>query len=158
MPEAHLARPRFVFRRRYWLYYVLAMLFGARKQIFITFGPWVLVRIFNQPAYIFAKLWIVASLLGIVVQPLLGRAIDRFGERSILMIDSFLVFLVCAGYGLSHGIAWREGALWLLYVCFVMDLLLFGVNMARSTYLAKIAERPEDVAPTLTGGRRPSWC
>jgi hypothetical protein len=49
MPDAHLRRPHFVWRRQYTLYYVLSVLFGARKQIFITFGPWVLVRVFHQP-------------------------------------------------------------------------------------------------------------
>jgi len=152
MPDAHLERPKFIWCNAYWLYYVLALLFGARKQIFITFGPWVLVKIFNQPAYIFAQLWIAAALLGIVAQPLLGRAIDHFGERNVLMADSVCVFLVCAGYGFSHLAGSRMLALWLLYVCFVGDQLLFGVNMARDTYLAKIALKPEHVAPTLSFG------
>ncbi|NLF38385.1 MFS transporter [bacterium] len=152
MPGAHLRRPKFVWHREYWLYYVLAFLFGARKQIFITFGPWVLVRIFHQPAYIFAQLWIVSAVLGIVFQPLLGRAIDHFGERSVLIVDSMLIFLVCAGYGFSHLIGNQTFALWLLYACYVGDQLLFGVNMARDTYLAKIAVRQEHVAPTLSLG------
>jgi len=152
MPNAHLQRPKFVFRRQYWLYYTLAFLFGARKQIFITFGPWVLIKIFHQPAYIFAQLWMVAGVLGIVFQPALGRAIDRFGERWVLMVDSVLVFLVCIGYGYAHLIGSHALALGLLYACFVGDLLLFGTNIARDTYLAKIALKPEDVAPSLSLG------
>jgi MFS family permease len=152
MPDAHLSRPRFVWRRRYWLYYTLAFLFGARKQIFITFGPWVLVRVFHQPAYIFAQLWIAAALLGVVFQPALGRAIDRFGERLVLMADSALILLICLGYGWSHVLPYRGLALALLYACFVADNLLFGINMARDTYLAKIAERPEDISPSLSLG------
>ncbi len=152
MPGAHLQRPKFVWDRRYRLYYILALLFGARKQIFITFGPWVLVKIFNQPAYIFAQLWIVAALLGVVFQPALGRAIDWFGERKVLMADSVCVLLVCLGYGYAHSIDNRSLALGLLYVCFVGDQLLFGVNMARDTYLAKIAVKQEDISPTLSLG------
>jgi MFS family permease len=152
MPNAHLERPRFVWHREYWLYYVLAFLFGARKQIFITFGPWVLVKIFHQPATIFAQLWIVAATLGIIFQPALGRAIDRFGERCVLMTDSICVFLVCAGYGLAHLVGNREMALLLLYSCFVGDQLLFGVNMARDTYLSKIAVQPDHVSSTLALG------
>lgn len=152
MPNSHLDRPKFVFRRQYWLYYTLAFLFGARKQIFITFGPWVLIKIFNQPAYIFAQLWMVAGALGVVFQPALGRAIDRLGERWVLVADSALVFLVCVGYGYAHLIDSRVIALGLLYACFVGDLLLFGTNMARDTYLAKIAIKPEDVAPSLSLG------
>ena len=152
LPGAHLKRPSFVWNKKYWLFYVLASLFGARKQIFITFGPWVLVRIFDQPAYIIAQLWMVSGVLGMFFNPVLGRIIDRFGERKVLIVDSILVFLVCMGYGLSHLLADAEVALGLLYVCYVGDHLLFGVNMARSTYLSKIVVKQEDVAPTLSLG------
>lgn len=152
MPGSHIKRPKFLWDKRYWLYYTLAFLFGARKQIFITFGPWLLVKVFHQPAFIFAQLWIAASVLGVLFQPALGRAIDRFGERAVLVLDSILVFLVCAGYGLAHLAPDERIALWILYVCFVGDQLLFGMNMARDTYLARVAVKPEHVAPTLSLG------
>jgi MFS family permease len=152
MPNAHLQRPKFVWNRRYSLYYILAFLFGARKQVFITFGPWVLIRVFHQPAWIFAQLWIVAAMLGIFFQPLLGRAIDRLGERTVLLADSVLLLIVCLGYGFAHRLTNQTVALGLLYACFVGDNLLFGVNMARDTYLSKIAIKPEHVAPTLSLG------
>jgi predicted MFS family arabinose efflux permease len=152
LPGAHLKRPKFIWNGKYWLFYVLCLLFGARKQIFITFGPWVLVKIFDQPATVIAKLWIVASVIGIYLQPRVGKMIDRFGERRMLMIDSCLVFLVCAGYGFSHLIAAPKIALGVLYTCYIGDLLLFGIGSARSTYLAKIAIEPAHVSPTLSVG------
>ncbi len=152
MPGAHLRRSKFVWRKRYWLFYVLELLFGARKQIFITFGPWVLVRIFRQEAYIFAQLWLVASLLGLVLQPLIGRAVDRFGPRIVLMAAALCIIVVCCGYGFSHMIHDRTVALAVLFTCFVGDQLLFGANMAKEIYLAQIAETPADVAPTLSLG------
>jgi MFS family permease len=152
MPGAHLSRPKFIFRRRYWLYYLLAFFFGARKQIFITFGPWVLVRIFHQEAIIFAELFMAGAALGLVFQPALGRAIDRFGERKVLMVDAMLIFGICAGYGFADRLGNHRLALWLLCACFVMDQLLFGVNMARDTYMSKIALKPEHVAPSLSLG------
>lgn len=152
LPGAHLKRPKFVFNAKYWLYYVLAFLFGARKQIFITFGPWVLVRVFDQPAWVIAQLWIVAALLGIFFQPLLGRWIDRHGERRVLMIDSLCVFVVCMGYGFADSLSNSSLALYLLYACFVGDQLLFGANMARTTFLSRIALKKEDVSPTLSLG------
>lgn len=152
MPNAHLQRPRFVWHSRYWLYYVLALLFGARKQVFITFGPWVLIRVFHQPVWIFAQLWIAAALLGIFFQPWLGRAIDRWGERRVLLVDSVLLLAVCLGYGYAHLLPHPKLALWLLYACFVGDNLLFGVNMARDTYLAKILVQPDHLNPTLAAG------
>ncbi len=152
LPNAHLQRPKFVWKNHYWLYYVLAFLFGARKQVFITFGPWVLIRIFHQPAWIFAQLWIAAAVLGVFFQPALGRAIDRLGERTVLLADSVLILLVCLGYGFAHRLPNHTAALALLYACFVADNLLFGVNMARDTYLSKIVLRPEHLAPTLSLG------
>lgn len=152
MPNAHLQRPKFVWRWRYWLYYVLALLFGARKQVFITFGPWVLIRVFHQPVWIFAQLWIAAALLGIFFQPWLGRTIDRLGERTVLLADSVILIVVCVGYGCAHLLAWRPLALGLLYTCFVADNLLFGVNMARDTYLSKIVQQQDHLAPTLSLG------
>lgn len=152
LPGAHIKRPKLVWKRKYWLFYTLSFLFGARKQIFLTFGPWVLIRIFDQPAYIFARLWIVAALIGVFFQPLLGRIIDRSGERVVLMVDSVCVFAVCAGYVLAGPGGNHKAALYVLYACYVVDQLLFGVNMARTTYLAKIAARKEDVAPSLSMG------
>jgi MFS family permease len=152
LPNAHLQRPKFIWRGRYWLYYVLSFLFGARKQVFITFGPWVLIRVFHQPVWIFAQLWIAAAVLGVFFQPALGRAIDRFGERAVLLVDSALILLVCLGYGFAHLLPNPTAALGLLYACFVADNLLFGVNMARDTYLSKIVQQPDHLAPTLSLG------
>jgi len=148
----NLKRPKFVWRRKYWLFYAMALVFGARKQIFITFAPWVLVRLYDQPASVMAKLWIVASALGIFFHPFLGQLVDRWGEKTILTLDSLILGAVCVGYGASHLLESRSMTLWILYACFVVDNMLFGVNMARATYLTKIAARKEDVSPTLSLG------
>lgn len=152
MPGGNLKRPKFVWNRTYGLFYLMALAFGARKQIFITFAPWVLIKLYGQPASVMAQLWIVASALGIFFHPFLGRLIDRWGERTILTLDSLFLGAVCFGYGASHLLEDRSMILWILYACFVVDNLLFGVGMARATYLTKIAARPEDVSPTLSLG------
>lgn len=152
MPGGNLKRTRFVWNRKYWLFYLLALFFGGRKQIFITFAPWVLVVIYKQPAQIIAQLLIVASIIGIFFQPFLGRLIDRLGERTILTCDAVLVAAVCLGYGYAHLAGSEDAALHILYACFVWDVLLFGCNMARTTYLTKIAARKEDLSPTISLG------
>lgn len=151
------ARPRLVVKRRYRLFYALCLLFGARKQVFITFGPWVLVRVFKQPAYVFAQLNTAGALVGLFFQPLLGHLIDRFGERVILVGESLLMVGVSLCYGFAQGLLGeRLGlpglALGAVLVCFVVDQVLFAVGMARTTYLSKIAERREDVTPSLSLG------
>lgn len=145
-------RTRLVWRREYRVYYLLAVLFGARKQVFITFAPWVLVKVFEQPPSTFARLWIVSALLGLGFKPLLGIAIDKLGERRLLMLDAAVLALVCLGYGFAQTVMPARLALPLIYVCYVLDLMLFSVGMARSTYLRKIALHDSDVTPTLSLG------
>ena len=153
-PREHApnGRSRFVLKRKYTLFYVLNLLFGARKQVFITFGPWVLIKVFGEPAPTIAKLWIVSSVIGIFFQPQLGRLIDRFGERAILTADAAALVGVCLGYGFARHLPLGAGALYLVYGCFVLDHLLFSVGMARDTYLSKIVEDRADLMPSLSAG------
>lgn len=142
-------RPRLVVKRRYSLYYALNILYGVRKQVFLTFGPWMLIKILGQPASTIAKLWIVAAVLGVLVRAMLGRVIDRLGERRVLLAEGVLIFAVCLGYALGPWLGTGGIRYWSAYVSYVVDQLLFAVSMARATYLFKIAEGPEDLTPTF---------
>jgi MFS family permease len=150
---AHTKRPSFVLKRKYWLYYTLNVLYGGRKQVFLTFGRWVLVTIFGQPASTFAKLSIVGSILGIPFNQLLGRFVDRYGERTVLVIDSFLLMLVCLGYGGARHLGLSQtGALWVVSACYIGDQIFFALGMARDTYMSKIAESKDDLTASLSVG------
>jgi MFS family permease len=151
LPRHTGSRPKLVVKRRYSLYYALCTLAGARKQVFVTFGPWVLIKIFHEPAPTIAKLWIVASAIGIFVQPQLGKLIDRVGERAILMADSVILIAVCMGYGFAEHLPLAHPVK-LVYACYVLDNLLFATSMARATYLDKIAEQQSDVHASLSLG------
>jgi len=144
-------RPRFVWKRRYSLFYLLNVFSGARKQVFMTFGPWVLVKVFGQPPQTIAKLWIVAAAIGIFFQPQLGKLIDRVGERVVLIGGSFALIGVCLGYGFAGEMP-IANQVWVVYVCYVLDHLLFATGIARATYLDKIAESREDIHPSLSLG------
>ncbi len=138
--------------REYRLYYLLSVLYGSRKQLFITFAPWVLVTIFNQPTQTMATLITIGGIIGILFQPLLGWMIDRFGERFVLVAEAVLLVVVCFGYGFSKSI-FPEGIAFLMVCCFYLtDQVLMSVGMARSTYMKKIALQPGDVQPALTAG------
>jgi predicted MFS family arabinose efflux permease len=145
-------RTRFRLRREYRLYYLLSVLYGTRKQIFITFAPWVLVTVFDQKVQAIATLLTVGGVIGIVFKPLLGRAIDRFGERVILVAEAVLLVAVCMGYGYAKAMLPARIALGVVFSCFIADQLLMSVSMARATYLRRIALDPGDVTPTLTMG------
>jgi len=148
--HAHPPALHLKLHREYRLYYWLSILFGTRKQIFLTFAPWVLVTVFHQPTAMLATLFTVAGIAGILFQPLLGRAIDALGEKTVLSLEAFVLIFVCAGYGFARDLFPERVAFGIACVCFVADQLLMSVNMARATYLKKIALHPDHVTPTLT--------
>jgi hypothetical protein len=145
-------RKRFVFRKEYRLYYWLCMLYGARKQIFITFGPWVLVEVFRQPVSTMSLLFFIVAVIGIFVKPWVGHLIDKVGERVVLSTEAFLFFLTCLGYAFAENLFRPAIAILVIYICYILDFTLDSVYMARTTYMKKIALLPEDVSPSLSLG------
>ena len=139
-------------QKEYRLFYILNILSGSRKQIFITFAPWVIVTIFKQPTQTIATLLTIGGIIGILFQPILGRAIDRYGERLILQLEAVLLVVVCLGYGFSKFLFPTGTAF--LFVCgfYLLDQMLFSVSMARSMYIKKIALEESHVQPALTAG------
>lgn len=137
-------------QKEYRLFYILNILSGARKQIFITFAPWVIVTIFKQPTQTIATLLTIGGIIGILFQPILGRTIDRFGERLVLQLEAVILVVVCMGYGLSKFLLPEKTAF--LFICgfYLLDQLLFSVGMARSMYIKKIALDENHVQPALT--------
>jgi MFS family permease len=137
-------------RKEYSLYYALSVLSGARKQIFITFAPWVIVTIFNKPTQTLATLYTIGGIIGILFQPLLGKTIDKFGERFVLTTEAVALVFVCVGYGFSRSVFSENTAFLITCVCYLLDQMLFSVGMARSTYMKKIALDPADIQPALS--------
>ena len=134
----------------YRLFYILNVLSGARKQLFITFGPWVLVSVLKQPTQIMATLFTIGGVIGILFQPLLGWAIDKFGERVVLASEAVILVFVCFGYGFAKFIFPVDTAFLVVCACFLVDQMIFSVSMARATYMKKIALQPDHIQPALT--------
>jgi predicted MFS family arabinose efflux permease len=143
---------KFQLRKEYKLYYWLSILYGTRKQIFLTFAPWVLVTVFKQKTQVLATLLAVGGVIGIFFKPMLGKAIDRLGEKFILTSEAVMLVFVCIGYGFAREIFTETAAMFIAFTCYILDQLLMSVGMARATYLQKIAVKPEDVTQTLTMG------
>lgn len=136
--------PKFVFRRRYALYYGLSFLEGWRKQIFICFAGFLLVRVHHTPLWGILALWMAVQAIGYVAAPRVGRLIDRVGERRVLVFyfASLAVFFV--GYATVPS---RP----VLYAIFVADNAFFVFAMALTTYVNRIAPK-EEHTPTLGMG------
>ena len=143
---------KFVFRKRYSLYYVLAVISGARNQIFLTFAPWVLIKVFDVKPQMFAILGMVVALISIGTRKLIGKLIDSRGERFVLILEAILLFAICLGYAFSDRIFSASVAVVIIAGCYVMDNSMSAVEMARSTYVRKIAVDLADVTPTLSTG------
>jgi predicted MFS family arabinose efflux permease len=138
--------------KEYRLFYLLSILYGSRKQLFITFAPWVLVNIFKEPTQTLATLLLIGGIIGILFQPLLGWMIDHFGERVVLASEAVLLVFVCFGYGFSRAMFPENTAFLIVCACFLLDQMLMSVSMARSTYMKKIALESGHIQPALTAG------
>ena len=150
--KAISVKEKFILRKKYALFYWLNILYGTRKQLFITFGPWVLVTVYNQKTIVIAILLTVGGIIGIFFKPALGKLIDKLGERFILVSEAVILIFVCLSYGFCKFLFEYRIALYITYVCYIIDYLLMSVTMARATYLKKIAVAPNDVHQTLTMG------
>ena len=150
-PEPVIEKRGFLqLHKEYRLFYILNILSGARKQLFLTFAPWVLVSVLGQPTQIMATLFTIGGVIGILFQPLLGWAIDKFGERVILASEAVILVFVCFGYGFAKFIFPLDTAFLVVCACFLVDQMIFSVGMARATYMKKIALQPDHIQPALT--------
>jgi predicted MFS family arabinose efflux permease len=148
--KAHLPKTYFKLHKEYRLYYLLSILYGSRKQLFITFAPWVLVTVFNQPTQTMATLMMIGGVIGILFQPFLGWMIDHLGERFVLASEAILLVVVCFGYGFAKTLFPENIAFLIACICYLLDQMLMSVNIARATYMKKIAIQPDDIQPALT--------
>ena len=137
-------RKKMVFRRRYWLFYLLTFMGGARRQIFMAFAVFLLVKKFGYTVQEVTALFIVNNVINYFASPLIGRAINRFGERKVLSLE----------YGGLIGIflvyAYTDSRIW-AGVMYVLDFILFNFAIAIRSYFQKIGD-PRDVAPTMAVG------
>ena len=137
-------RPRVVFRRRYRLYYVLSFLEGWRKQIFVCFAGFLLVRKYQAPVKTVLLLHCAVQVVGYLASAWVGRLIDRVGERRVLVFYFTCLSAFFVGYAT---IPVRE----VLYVLFVVDSSFFVFAMALTTYANRLAP-PAERTPTLAMG------
>jgi MFS family permease len=153
LPHLHQPRARMVIRKRFSLYYALEFLFGARKQIFLTFGFWVLVKEYEAKADDIAGLLMTAAIIGLGFKPMVGWTVDRFGPRAVMVADGFLLAVVCIGYGYArHFTSDADLAFRIASACFVADSLLFALGNARSVYVSHLTESHQELTSTLAMG------
>ncbi|MCQ2364504.1 MAG: hypothetical protein MJ051_02980 [Akkermansia sp.] len=143
----------FIYRREYKVYYGLEILHGIRKQLYLTFGYWLMVNTLEQSPAIIGMVILIAGVIGLFTQPLIGWSIKRFGEKRVTIFDSVALSLLCAAYAFAPDLFPRATAVYIVAGCFVLDNLLFAMGMARTTYIARVCgERHGEITPCIYTG------
>jgi hypothetical protein len=140
----HPQRKTMVLRRRYWLYYALQFMSGARRQIFVVFAAFMMVEHFGFDVHQVTLLFLINFVANMVAAPLMGRALGIYGERNIMVFEYIGLTLVFLAYG---GIYWFGWGVVVASVLYVLDHLFFALAFSLKTYFQKIAD-PGDIAPT----------
>ena len=140
----HPQTKKMVLRKRYWLYYALQFMSGARRQIFVVFAGFMMVEQFGFAVDDITKLFMVTLLINMLAAPLLGRIVQVFGERRALVFEYVGLCLVFFAYGGIYYFGW---GVVLATVLYIVNHIFFSLALAIKTYFQKIAD-PQDIAPT----------
>ncbi len=135
---------KMVLRRRYWLYYALQLMAGARRQIFVVFAAFMMVEKFGFDVHEVTALFLINFVANMVFAPLMGQALGKWGERRVLSFEYIGLIVVFLAYG---GIYYFSWGVILAATLYVIDHMLFALAFALKTYFQKIAD-PGDIAPT----------
>lgn len=135
---------KMILRRRYWLYYFLTFMAGARRQIFIAFSVLLIVEKFHYTVQEITVLFLVNNVINYFLSPLIGKWIIRFGERRVLTLEYFSLIWVFLAYAqVDSRIA--------VAVLYILDHIFFNFSIAIRTYFQKIGD-PSDIAPSMAVG------
>lgn len=145
-------KKRFVFKKEYKMYYIMSIINGARKQITLTFVPWLIIDIFQQPVTTITMLFFIVCVINIMFKPWFGALIDKKGERHALQLEAIVMFVACIGFSFAKTLLPLKAALIVVGFCYVIDKLMESANMARATYARKLTHDPSEVARTLSMG------
>jgi predicted MFS family arabinose efflux permease len=141
-PEEVVQHKKVVIRSRYWLYYALTFISGARRQIFVVFAGFLLVEKFNYSVPEISLLFFVNGGLNMLLAPKVGQLIGRWGERRALILEYIGLIIIFVSYAFVDN-AFIAGGL------YVVDHLFFALAIAIKTYFQKIAD-PADI-PAVFG-------
>ena len=133
-----------VFRRKYGLFYFLTFMAGARRQIFMAFAVFLMVKKFGYTLQEVTLLFVVNNAVNFFLSPLIGQCIIRFGERRVLSLEYSSLFFIFLAYAVV------ESRL-AVAVLYVLDHIFFNFAIAIRTYFQKIGD-PRDIAPSMAVG------
>jgi predicted MFS family arabinose efflux permease len=137
-------RKKLLLRRRYWLYYALQFMSGARRQIFVVFAAFMMVERFGFGVPQITALFMISFAANVLFAPMIGRLVGTVGERTAMRLEYAGLLLLFLAYGGLYAFGWGVALAAALYVT---DHVLFALSLSLRTYFQKIAD-PSDIAPT----------
>lgn len=143
---------RFYFHKKYFKYYMLEMFYGARKQVFMTFGPYVLILFYGANAATISMLFAVSAVAGFLAAPVVGRIIDRVGYKTVMVADTLILVVVCFFYGFAHHLFSMDVAFLVCCVNYVLDSIISLASMASNLYVQDLSDNQEEVKATISTG------
>ena len=145
-------RRRFYFAKKFTKYYMLEVFYGARKQVFLTFAPYVLILQYGADTSVISFLFAVSAGVCVVFSTITGRIIDRVGYKAVMVADTLLLVVVCFFYGFSHRIFPARVAYMVVCANYVLDAIISLASMASNVYVKDIAANQQEVTATLYTG------
>ena len=150
--ETDATKRRFYFHKKYTKYYMLEMFYGARKQVFFTFGPYVLILFYGANAATISLLFAVSAITGFFASPVVGRIIDKLGYKVVMVADTLILVIVCFFYGFAHHLFPKDVAFIVCCVNYVLDSIISLASMASNVYVQDLADSQEEVKATISTG------
>ncbi len=137
-------RKQMIVRKKYWLFYFLTFMAGARRQIFMAFAVLLMVQKFHYSIQEVTALFVINNVINYYLSPLIGKSIIRFGERKVLSLEYVSLVFIFMTYALTP-------SKWVVAVLFILDQIFFNFSIAIRTYFQKVGD-PQDIAPSMAVG------
>lgn len=150
--ETDSSKRRFYFHKKYSKYYMLEMFYGARKQVFFTFGPYVLILFYGAGAATVSLLFAVSAVACFFAAPVVGRIIDRVGYKAVMVADTLILVIVCFFYGFAHHIFPKDIAFVVCCVNYILDAVISLASMASNVYVQDLSDGPDETKATISTG------
>jgi hypothetical protein len=137
-------RKKMILRKKYWLFYFLTLMAGARRQIFMAFAVLLMVKKFEYSLQEITILFVINNIINFYLSPFIGKCIIRFGERKVLSLEYFSLILIFLAYATTSSKIW-------VAALYILDHIFFNFAIAIRTYFQKVAD-PRDIAPSMAVG------
>jgi MFS family permease len=145
-------RRRMYFAKKFYKFYMLEIFYGARKQVFLTFAPFVIIKEYGADPSIMSLLYAICAGFGMLCSPLIGKIIDKVGYKAVMVADTLILIVVCMMYGFAHRLFPFNIAFIVVCVNFVLDSIISIASMASNVYVQRISANNEEFTATMSTG------